>query len=245
MEIKGLAFLPFVFFFWSIGGLTTSYILTVISGHFKSYLMNISYTGNYYPERIALSTSLIVSALLDALIKYLMYRLQNLRLKDAERSYPKIHKACLLLGLIASVGKVLVGGFPVTYYPLPHMIGKGLAFGGSILHNICNSILLYKTSLISWRMFSVKAAINGSAIVIILIYTVCRAVYVNSCTTTQCQQFDDIAAIIAEWISASLVIAYPVTNFQLLQGLCFKIKWSLKEDWLTLRENLQDTEAVP
>lgn len=67
METYIVPYLPLIWAIWTTIGVTATYSLTVMYGHFESYIMYISFTGLYPPERVVFFVVLTIAAFLGKL----------------------------------------------------------------------------------------------------------------------------------------------------------------------------------
>ncbi|XP_077340785.1 DNA damage-regulated autophagy modulator protein 2-like isoform X2 [Lithobates pipiens] len=114
MEVQDLEFLPILMAVWTFCGFIILYVLTILNGHAESYFLYISETGDYFPESVLFMVVFAVSAVLDAILSYCMYRYYAMKSSKSQHCYPHLQYAILGLGWIACVGTVIVAIFPIT-----------------------------------------------------------------------------------------------------------------------------------
>ncbi|XP_044158394.1 DNA damage-regulated autophagy modulator protein 1-like [Bufo gargarizans] len=85
MEIRGLAFLLFLWVIWTLSGLCALIALTVIPGHVK--YPYISDTGRAFPESVVFTVVFLISAILGAGNASIMYRFMIIRSEQSERRH--------------------------------------------------------------------------------------------------------------------------------------------------------------
>ncbi|XP_073448151.1 DNA damage-regulated autophagy modulator protein 1-like [Aquarana catesbeiana] len=195
-----LVILPIIWAILVTVGLITTFVLTVEYHHFDTYVLYISNTGCFEPEKSIFFGVLALAAVLDAIIKYYMYEYLSIR---SENRHPWARKAILAIGWISCVGTILVGANPVNSSPLPHRIGTVLSFGGAIIHNICLATLQYKLNIISRPMFYTRMV---NAIITIIFATIFCLLLNRELWAPEWQEIVFDIDVLSEWIAASTLL---------------------------------------
>ncbi|XP_073435271.1 DNA damage-regulated autophagy modulator protein 1-like [Dendrobates tinctorius] len=81
--------------------------MTITEGHYLTPYISISDTGAEFPESIVMTVVSTVSALLDAAIMYVMYRLYVIRKAKRTRTGDILQKVLLAVGWLSCVGSII------------------------------------------------------------------------------------------------------------------------------------------
>ncbi|XP_077349978.1 DNA damage-regulated autophagy modulator protein 1-like [Lithobates pipiens] len=208
-----LAFLPII---WSIlvsVGLITTFILTIEYHHHDNYVMYISNTGCFEPEKSIFFGVLALAAALDAIIKYYMYKHLSI---GSENRHPWARNAILAIGWISCVGTFMVGASPLNSRPLPHRIGTVLSFVGATIHNIWLAKLQYKLNISSRPMFLIRM-VNA---IITIIFAALFCLFINrDFWAPEWQEILFDIDVLSEWIAAATLLINNLTYCVDLNGL--------------------------
>ncbi|XP_056408406.1 DNA damage-regulated autophagy modulator protein 1-like isoform X2 [Hyla sarda] len=88
MTSPTLAILPLFWAIWTFVGVLTTFTMTIIQGHYRTGIISISDTGEYYPESIVLAIVSTVSTLLEAGIVYIVYK--SMEIQALKRSFCRV-----------------------------------------------------------------------------------------------------------------------------------------------------------
>ncbi|XP_073454058.1 DNA damage-regulated autophagy modulator protein 1-like [Aquarana catesbeiana] len=240
MEVQGLEFLPILMAVWTFFGFIILYVLTILNGHAESYFLYISETGDYFPESVLFMVVFAVSAVLDAILSYCMYRYYAMKSSESQHCYPHLQYTILGLGWIACVGTVIVAIFPAVTHPVPHRIAAAISFLGSAIHNTCQAIFLYKLSFNSRLMCHLRMSISIITVLCLITFFLSCLIWWQICSGSLCLDITGKIAIITEWIGAIGILVYKLTHCVDFQHLTFKWHCSCKENWLFLRKTQQE-----
>ncbi|KAK7098942.1 DNA damage-regulated autophagy modulator protein 2-like [Littorina saxatilis] len=225
-------YLPFTFII--------TYAIAVYNDHVEPVFPYISDTGTIPPESCIFGQLLNLYAALTAWCMYLRYKQVRLYYRGVElagiepgshrsRSVRKkqlANKACLVIGIIASLGASVVGNFQEDNVLSVHLLGAAMAFGGG-------GVYIWMQALLSYKMANLPRSHRCTRhvrVVLAIIHSICFFIMMIA-TKLSLDKFpyslkriklwkssdpgytEHLFATFTEWIMAVVLSAYFLTYF--------------------------------
>ncbi|XP_075707089.1 uncharacterized protein LOC142741609 [Rhinoderma darwinii] len=238
MLSPGLAVLPCLWAAWTFIGIITTYTMTMAEGHYETPLISISDTGAKIPESIVLMIVTTVSNLLKVAIMYVMYRLIEIRAAERQICGAIFRKLLLALGWTACVGNL------IAIYLQESCVRNYIGFAAMLctgLYSICLAGPLYTASRNVRCVRCTKAALSVLMFLAFLSKLVCKMAMYALCTSDHCIQSAKTSLTILEWLVLFSSCISQILLYRDFQVLTIKFRKSLKEDWIILRDDLEET----
>ncbi|XP_075707338.1 DNA damage-regulated autophagy modulator protein 1-like [Rhinoderma darwinii] len=210
----------------------------MFEGHYKTPLMSISDTGAKIPESIVLTIVNTISNLLKVAIMYVMYRLIEIRAAERQICGVIFRKLLLALGWTACVGNLVAIYLQKScvrdYIGLAALICTGL-------YSICLAGPLYTASRNVRCVRCTKAALSILMFLAFMSRLACKTAIYAICTSDHCIQSSKTALMILEWLVLFGSCVGNILLYRDFQVLTIRFRKSLKEDWIILRDDLEET----
>ncbi|XP_075688220.1 DNA damage-regulated autophagy modulator protein 1-like [Rhinoderma darwinii] len=242
MEIRGLAFLPLLWFVWMLLGLGTLTVLTVMSGHEK--YPYISGTGKMFPESVIYTVVFMVMSILGAGVASIQYRFMIIQSEPSEKRYIIGQRILYAMACIGCIGNVMNAIYSAKENPTVHGIGAGLAFFLAATYNLCQALCLYKRSFSSRGMCHIRLVTTGVTIVALLISIIPYAAAISGSFSNRCGsrciEILNITGMLGEYMGFSGLAIHQVTHYTDFQSLSLTL--SREGVSISMREKTQDPE---
>ncbi|RDD44429.1 DNA damage-regulated autophagy modulator protein 2 [Trichoplax sp. H2] len=122
-----------------------SYIVAIALGHVYPFWPYISDTGTTRPESCVFGFFLAWTGFMAAAVFYVRFKQVHLTLKG-DGCCKVVNDLAFLVGLLASIGMVMVSAFQETAVYQVHFTGAALAFGGGTVYIFMQTYLTSKLS---------------------------------------------------------------------------------------------------
>ncbi|XP_044158173.1 DNA damage-regulated autophagy modulator protein 1-like [Bufo gargarizans] len=238
MEIRGLAFLLFLWVIWTLSGLCALIALTVIPGHVK--YPYISDTGRAFPESVVFTVVFLISAIFGAGNASIMYRFMIIRSEQSERRHIICQRILYVVAWMGCIGTIVTAIVSMRMSPTVHRIGAGPAFVFCAVYNLGQAVCLYKKSFSSRRLCHIRLASTFVPIVALLTFSVCMTIGFFQLCTGRCEEIYTRTGMVAEWTGFLGLIIHQLTNYTDFQRLSLTL--SREGVSIGLREKTQDPE---
>ncbi|XP_075707078.1 uncharacterized protein LOC142741598 [Rhinoderma darwinii] len=179
-----------------------------------------------------------VSNLLKVAIMYVMYRLIEIRAAERQICSAIFRKLLLALGWTACVGNL------IAIYLQESCVRNYIGFAAMLctgLYSICLAGPLYTASRNVRCVRCTKAALSILMFLAFLSKLACKMAMYALCTSDHCIQSAKTSLTILEWLVLFSSCISQILLYRDFQVLTIKFRKSLKEDWIILRDDLEET----
>ncbi|XP_063289539.1 DNA damage-regulated autophagy modulator protein 1-like [Pelobates fuscus] len=246
MACEGLAILPFILAIWTISGLVTSLVIyEVLHQDPKHILPTISYLGNFKPQIIIHAVVITISTILGIVTAGAIYRFMQLKSQMSDFNIsPCCAKASFITGCLWCIGFEIAGIVPSNQYGLVHAIGGGGAYLFGEIYIISLAVITYRASP-RWNsktVCNIRIGLASITLIFLLPFAVCTI-------HLQVKGYGNptiyFITALFEWLSTFGLLGFMLTFFPEFQQLTFRRPDNWKENWIVLRQKIQDPEDLP
>lgn len=238
--------LPIFTLGWLLVSMTTTYGIAVALNHTFPNFPYISYTGVEVPERGIFTFSIAVTAIMlaaNAEMRFLFVK-EIFHEKKMNKKWKNTNVAGLVLGLISSLGLLLVGCFQVDVMKPPHYFGAFLCFVIAIVYLWLQTVITWKLRHVAqkeqdgkvWRAIRkfvwIWQILNSAASTILLIlFSVSKATYKMQRKLNMGTKWDTLRGVFllsttTEWLLAFSIMFFVLTfipGFKRLKDIKVKV----------------------
>ncbi|XP_069486039.1 DNA damage-regulated autophagy modulator protein 1 isoform X2 [Ambystoma mexicanum] len=231
---QGIAYIPALLVVWSAAAFLISYLTAVVLGHVEPFVPYISDTGTTPPESAIFGFMISITSILGTFTMYARYKILQKQNEVAAFVPHWFNVMALMVGVLGSIGMVIVATFQEGSVPVIHDTGALITFLSGVFYILLQSIISYR-SCPEWnsrRLCHVRMAISLVSLAALIPMIACSALVFFSYREWQPRTKDSkvqVASAVCEWIVAFGFVLYFLTYIQEFKKAEIKITTELHD----------------